>query len=177
MQCRWVAAAVCLGLCSALVSFVQPTGVAAQGAREAPRSGINDSWNQLLSTIGVLSAGHLYQTYLNIGLLADAVSKGHYEVDQAGPLLESVVSVAETYERELARCSSARLSDEDRQTIQRLRDANQKVLAQGQALKKYWAQEDVRLAEKQHEAYEAARRDAWQAVRQILTPADAPRPR
>jgi hypothetical protein len=176
MRRRWIAAALSLGLLAALVPLTQPSGVSAQAAREA-RSGINDSWSQLLSTIGVLSAGHLYQSYLNIGMLSDAVSKGHYDVSQGGPLLDSIISVIETYDRELTRCSSARVGDEDRQTIQRLKEANQKVLAQGQALKKYWAQEDVRLAEKQHEAYETSRREAWQAVRQILTPGAEARPR
>jgi len=175
MNRRWLTAALCVGIGLAWLPF--HSGVSAQGAREAPRAGINDSWNQLIATIGVLSAGHLYQSYLNIGLLADGVAKGGHAVDQANPLLDSILSVIETYDRELTRCSSARLADEDRQTMNRLKQANLKLLAQGQALKKYWAQEDVRLAEKQLEAYEASRVAAWQAVREILTPLPAAQPK
>ena len=58
-------------------------------ADETPKPDKKESANAvLLQTVGSLAATHLYQTYLNIGFIADAKVEGSYEEKQAKELLD-----------------------------------------------------------------------------------------
>src|SRR5580765_5514195 len=56
---------------------------------------------RVLETLGSLSAAHLYQSYLNIGLLADAVEKEGVGQEQASDMLATVVSLINVVDKQL----------------------------------------------------------------------------
>ncbi|TMQ30046.1 MAG: hypothetical protein E6K70_24810 [Planctomycetota bacterium] len=57
--------------------------------------------SQLLETIGTLTSAHYYQTYLNIGLIADGKARGTYTEADAVKVLESVLSLLKSVDRKL----------------------------------------------------------------------------
>src|SRR4029077_3984034 len=56
---------------------------------------------QLLETVGVLTAANCYQTYLNIGLIADGKAKGTYTYQDASNVLDSVRVLLNSVDRNL----------------------------------------------------------------------------
>src|SRR5207249_10145257 len=79
--------------------------------------------------LGGLTATHLYQTYLNIGLLADAVEGEVYSAAEARKLLATVMDLVDAVERQLGKVS-ADLKDEDEKTLERTRQLTALLRAQ-----------------------------------------------
>src|SRR5438552_14730240 len=69
------------------VSGTAPASRTDEGPRTASER------RQLLETVGTLTAAHCYQTYVNIGLLADARAKGTYADKDASKVLDSVLTL------------------------------------------------------------------------------------
>ncbi len=83
-------------------------------------SAANTPDDRLLSALGGLSAAHLYQTYLNIGMLADGVEGEVYTAEEGLKLLDTVTAMIATVDAQLARLRSANLKAEDQQALDRL---------------------------------------------------------
>src|SRR2546430_1702840 len=81
-----------------LVALVAGGGTAQPPAKAEPPAEDNAV---LAETVGLLAGLQLYQTYLNIGLLADARSEGLYEAAELAQLLGSVVVPLEKVEKQL----------------------------------------------------------------------------
>jgi hypothetical protein len=118
----------------------------------------------LLEIIGTLTASHCYQTYLNIGLVADGKLKGVYSEKDAYRVLESVVSLLDTVDRKLGDLSKVDLEANDRDTLEQMRKLSRLLRDQGKALETAWdtgREEDTAK-------YENMRKDSWAAIGKLL---------
>src|SRR5262245_49106292 len=71
------------------------------------------SADRLVEALGGLTAAHLYQAHLNIGLLADSVESRVYTLAEAKKLLETLTSLLDTVDRQLTRVGEQELKPED----------------------------------------------------------------
>src|SRR5689334_96592 len=83
---------------AATVAEILPTTAAVSG----PNLPSGEERRQLLETIGTLTAAHCYQTYLNIGFVADGKARGSYTDDEAYRFLDLIVSLLDSVDRKLA---------------------------------------------------------------------------
>jgi hypothetical protein len=119
---------------------------------------------RMLETLGGLSAAHLYQSYLNIGLLADAVENDSYSEAQANGMLATVTSLMDMVDRHLDQLGSTDMPKEDRQDMERIRDLAQLLRSQVTSLRAYWRTGDARDARRYHQA----RDKAWSGLSDVL---------
>jgi hypothetical protein len=129
-------------------------------------SGNKSERQQMLETIGGLSAGHVYQSFLNIGLLADGKAQGTYEDKAALEVLRSVSSLMDTLDRQLDRISKLELAQADRDTIAQVRKASTLLRQQAGELEAFWKTGDKSRSTN----YEKLRQEAWQAISKLLGP-------
>lgn len=162
-----------------VMSLFLAWGLAGKGEEPLPRSAESTpAVADLLETVGLLAGSQLYQTYLNIGLLADARAEGLYPDRDVKKVLGSVLLPLEKIDRQLEKLEQCHLSASDRAALAELRRISGLLRQQGRALESYWASG----AESDGEAYESARQKAWEALRDLLDldaipPEEAPAPR
>jgi hypothetical protein len=154
---EWIVAAV-----GALVLAVGGGVVLFRSGRPTtePRT-VND---RMLETLGGLCASHLYQSYLNIGLLADAVDNQTYTQAQAQEMLGTVVSLMDTVDRQLDKLIRNDLSEDDKRDVERIRALSALLRVQVLALRNYWSTGSAELAARYHQA----REKAWQGLSEVL---------
>ena len=117
-----------------------------------------------MSALGSLTAAHHYQTYLNLGLLADAWEKDVYEEDEATKLLAVVMGMIEGVDRQLVRIEKASSKEDDRKALARCRELGALLKTQAKELAAYWES-----GEKEHvEAFHKARTLAWARLKELL---------
>jgi len=123
-----------------------------------------------LEALGGLTVAHLYQSYLNIGLLADATENDVYPEADAKKLLASVTEQMATVDQQLANLAEAKLEAEDQQHLARVRQLTALLRTQAQELDAYWGtSENDTDARKSHETkYHKAREDAWAGIKDLL---------
>jgi hypothetical protein len=119
---------------------------------------------QLLETIGVLTAAHCYQTYFNIGLIADGKARGTYTEKDASKLLDTVLSLLDSVDRRLTVLSKIDLEKADRDSLERMRDLSDLLHQQGKALEIFWDSGKDDDAAK----YEDVRKDSWAAISKLM---------
>ena len=119
----------------------------------------------LEETVRLLSGQQLYQTYLNIGLLADLRAEGVYEAGELAQLLGSVVTPLERVDRQLEKVSALKgMGKEDVAALARMRRIADLLRTQGKSLQAHW---DTGAGD--HAArYEAARQAAWKELGDFL---------
>ena len=124
---------------------------------------------RLLESIGSLCAVQLYQSYLNVGLLADAVEHETYPKEEAIQILGTIVTLSQTVDGQLRKLGGAGLEKDDVDSLERVRKASELVRNQATHLQAFWD-----TGEKQHiESYRASRAKCWQELQAILgLPAD-----
>jgi hypothetical protein len=118
----------------------------------------------LLETIGVLTAAHCYQTYFNLGLLADGRAKGTYTDRDAARILDSIFSLLSSVDRKLAALDKMELDKEDRASLNQMRELSALLRQQGKELQAFWdngREEDATR-------YESVRKDSWAAISKLL---------
>jgi hypothetical protein len=119
---------------------------------------------QLLETVGTLAGFQLYQSYLNIGLIADGKAEGVYSDEDVSTILNSVLELLETLDKRLEANSKLALSDSDQSAIKKLRLLSALLRQEGDELKAFW-----RTGDKAHsDKYEAARKEAWEGISEVL---------
>ncbi|MBL8800163.1 MAG: hypothetical protein JNM56_40145 [Planctomycetia bacterium] len=126
--------------------------------------------DRALEVVGGLTAGHLYQSYLNIGMLADAVENEVYTDGEAKKLLATVTSLMDTVDVQLTRLNEAIEDAEDRKRLGQVRELTALLRAQARELRGYWdvPAKDVELR-KQHELkFHKARDAAWGGIKELL---------
>jgi hypothetical protein len=116
-----------------------------------------------LEALGGFTAAHLYQTYLNLGLLADAVEGEVYTVAEAKKLLDTVNDLVDTVDRQLTRVS-ADLKDEDEKTLERTKQLTALLRTQSRELRAYWQTNEKDNATRFHKA----REEAWTNLKTLL---------
>jgi hypothetical protein len=131
-------------------------------ADAAPKG--SDDRRIYLETIGTLTASHCYQTYLNIGLIADGKSKGNYSEKDAYKVLDSVLSLLDTVDRKLGQLAKLDLEKEDRTSLEQMRKLSALLRQQGKVLQTYWESGRDDDAAK----YEDVRKDSWAVIGKLL---------
>ena len=141
------------------------TWLAASRGDETPKPDKKDGNNPvLLQTVGVLAATHLYQSYLNIGFIADAKAEGNYGEKEAKELLASVLKMMDLADKQLEKMDKLELAKEDRQALDVLRKLQKKLKDQSDELQAFW-----KTGDKEHgDKYEAIRKETWQSIRTLL---------
>jgi hypothetical protein len=119
---------------------------------------------QLLESVGALASGQLYQTYLNIGLLADGVAVGTYEEDDARQILQTAMSLLELQDKHLARTAKLELTRADREALNQLRKLNALLRQQAEELDAFWKTE----SKEQGAKYEKTRQEAWSGISSLM---------
>jgi hypothetical protein len=118
----------------------------------------------LLQSVGALAATHLYQTYLNIGFIADAKADNNYDEKQAKELLASVLKMMDVVDKQLDKVEKLELAKEDRQALELLRKVQKKLKDQTDELQAFW-----KTGDKEHgEKYESIRKEAWESIRKLV---------
>ncbi len=122
------------------------------------------SQDSLMESLGLITALQLYNTYLNIGLLADAGANEIYEPAALFQLLGSVVKPLAQVEKQLDKLSKLSLPKADLQSLVQLKKIVNSLQVQGKELELYWS---TGMAENSKK-YEAARLSAWKDLSQLL---------
>jgi hypothetical protein len=123
-----------------------------------------------LEAVGGLSAAHLYQTYLNIGMLADATENDVYTEDDARKLLDTIMAWMDNVDKQLARLLDTSLDADDQKKVLQVRGLTGHLRVQGKELRAYWDTPESDMAgKKDHEMkFHKAREDAWTGIRELL---------
>jgi hypothetical protein len=135
-------------------------------AKKAEASTLKDRY---LEALGGLSASHLYQTYLNIGLLADSVEKEAYTQEEADKMLASVTDLMKLVDVQLAKVRQSDLTSDDQISLERIKAVMGLLRLQSETLQNYWDSGDENDAKQYHLAREAA----WKGLSKVLGLEDA----
>jgi hypothetical protein len=117
-----------------------------------------------LEAIGALAAAHYFQTYLNIGFVADGKSKGIYGEEDSRKLLVSVLSVVDSVDRQLESMGKRSMAKEDRKSLEQMRAISTMLREQGRDLQSYWDSGRDQDAAR----YESRRKDSYAAIGQLM---------
>jgi hypothetical protein len=119
----------------------------------------------LTEAVGLLAGLQLYQTYLNIGMLADIRAEGLYEAGELAQLLGSVVTPLEQVDKQLEKVAAIKtLSKDDVAALARMRKIVALLHTEGKSLQAFW---DTGV-EDHAKKYEAARQAAWKELDALL---------
>jgi hypothetical protein len=117
-----------------------------------------------LQTIGTLAAAHYFQTYLNLGFLADGKEKGVYSDQDAREVLRSVLSVLDSVDGQLEALGKRPLGKEDRDSLEQMRAISALLRQQGKELQAYW--DGGRAEDADH--FESLRQHSYAAIRRLM---------
>jgi hypothetical protein len=117
-----------------------------------------------LAALGLLSAAQVYQTYLNIGLLADGVESGAYSKAEAEEMLATVAGLLNQMDRQLDKISDTGLDAEDQQNVERIQTLTVLLRRQASALRAYWATGE----REQIDRYHQTRETSWKHLSAVL---------
>lgn len=120
--------------------------------------------DRFMGALGNLTGIHLYQAYLNIGLLADCTEGEVYTMDEAAKWLERTVAQLEQVDKQLDVLAKADLDSDERQGIDRCRQASALLRTQAMELREYWKNSDKDHAMRYHKARDAA----WASISDVL---------
>lgn len=145
-------------------SYGQPAPAPAKADSATKTITAEEAVPQLMEAIGHLAGMNLYQTYLNIGFMADAKAEGVYEEDDVKPLLASIVTPLDTLEKKLDAIAKLAPTTEDRQAIEKVKPHIALLRKQAKELEAFWASG----AEADGKKYEATRQQAWKDISELL---------
>ena len=129
-----------------------------------PDAAASDVEDKLLLAVGALSGQNVYVTYAYIGTVADGFANQVYSADQVRELMSEVMglcSVAGDYMQALA---DSKISTDDKATIEQMVGIFGLLRQEADALSSFAQSE----SQKDLDAYETARRDAWPQIQAAL---------
>jgi len=147
-----------------VVDAPRPVDASRPAAKPGDGAKTGEDRRQLLETVGALTAAHCYQTYLNIGLIADGRAKGTYSEKDAYRVLDSVLSFLDSVDRKLAALQKLDLDKLDRDSLDQMRALSALLRQQGKELQNFWDSGKDDDAAK----YENVRKDSWAALSRLL---------
>jgi hypothetical protein len=118
----------------------------------------------VVEALGGLTASHLYQTYLNIGLLADSVEGEVYEKDEARKLLDTVAGLMTAVDQQLDRVGRQSLKADERKAVDQARVVTATLRSQTRELLEYWEKGEKDSVTRFHQA----RQDSWTSIKILL---------
>lgn len=135
------------------------------GQGPAPKKEVaDDPVPQLMESVGLLSALHLYQTFLNIGFLADARTEGLYDQKATQQFLDSIMTPLDSVDKQLGKVQKLAQTKEDREAIDKLKNIAGLLRQQGKGLETFWKSGK----EADGSRYEATRKKAWSEINSVL---------
>ena len=114
--------------------------------------------------IGALATAQLYQTYLNIGLLADSVEGEVYEKEEARRLLDTVAGLMTAVDQQLDRVSRQALKGDEKKAVEQARQVAASLRTQTRELTAYWDKGEKDNVTRFHQA----RQDSWTGIKSLL---------
>jgi hypothetical protein len=117
-----------------------------------------------LQTIGTLIAAHYFQTYLNIGFIADGKGKGNYTSEEARKVLRSVLSIVDSVDRQLEALGKRGLDKEDRDSLDQMRAISALLRQQSSELQSFWDSGQDQHATR----YETLRKTSYTAISKLM---------
>jgi hypothetical protein len=135
-----------------------------KGANKPDRPADRAAVDALRTSLGTLTGITFRQAFLNVGLLADGVEGGTYEVADARKTLTTVTTLLDTADRQLEQLPESAFEAEDRKQLAQARGVLRLLRAQARALRAYWANKNEQTAE----AFQKARAAAWEAIKELL---------
>jgi len=137
--------------------------------REAPKPAASvakssEDRTRLLEALGTLTAAHYFQTYLNIGFIADGKTRGTYTDRDARKVLDSVLSLVNSAEKQLEAIEKIDLSNGDRARLVELQAVSALLRQQGKELQGYWDTGKDENAVR----YESLRQTAWTSILKLM---------
>jgi hypothetical protein len=120
--------------------------------------------DRFMDALGNLTGIHIYQAYLNIGLLADCTEGEVYTTDEAAKWLERTVAQLEQVDKQLDVLAKTDLDADEKKTIEHCRQASALLRTQAMELREYWKSSDKDHASRYHKAREAA----WASISDVL---------
>ena len=142
-----------------------PAWLSAQDKSTAPKKeAVSDKETLLLETLGALAGAQLYQSYLNIGFIADGRAEGTYEEKDIQQILSSVLTLMEALDKKLDQVGKLDLSKDDREGIAEIRKLSGLLRLQADELQAFWKTGDKARADK----YEKTRKEAWAGISKLL---------
>jgi hypothetical protein len=171
-----VTLAAVIFLAAAGLSFLflrNPTPTSVAQPRLKPPAAVvrNDNQSQndlqrerLLESIGSVSSIYLYQSYLNVGLIADAVKNDTYSKDEAVELLSTIVTLLQTVDAQMQKLESVGLDDEEVAAVKQVRSISSLIKSQTTHLQSHW-----KTGEKSNlDQFHQTRRQSWTELCSIL---------
>jgi hypothetical protein len=121
---------------------------------------------RFLEALGALSSAHLFQSYLNIGLLADGVESEAYTTKQAEETMRSIENMMDQVDAQLGKLTKTTLEPDDHAALEQIKAVAVMLRLQAKFLQDYWKSGDQADAERYHEVRNAA----WKALGKIMQP-------
>jgi hypothetical protein len=120
--------------------------------------------DRVLETAGSLGAVHLYQSYLNVGLLADAVEHETYTKAEAAEVLSTITLLLETARVQMEKLENIELDAEDVKALKQAEEVAKLLKAQSDHLREHWASGDKLAIDRYHEV----RKQSWSELAKVL---------
>jgi len=158
---RWGWGGMILAL--VLIGSSSVAWLSAQEKAPAKKDAVSDR-EVLLETLGALAGAQLYQSYLNIGFIADGKAEGTYEEKDIQQILSSVLTLMEALDKKLDQVGKLDLSKDDREGIAEIRKLSGLLRLQADELQAFWKTGDKARADK----YEKTRQQAWEGISKLL---------
>ena len=142
----------------------KPGAVVAEAISGESQRKASEERGRLLETIGCLTSAHYFQTYLNIGFIADGKTRGTYSDKDARTVLDSVLSLLHSTDKKLESLGKVELDKEDRERLRELQTVSDLLRQQGKELQTYWDTGKDENAAK----YENLRKNAWTTMTRLM---------
>jgi len=133
-------------------------------AQESKEKAADEVVPQLMEAVGVLAGFQLYQTYLNIGFLADGKTEGVYKDSDVKQLLASIMKPLGKVDQQLEKVGKLAQTRADREAAAKLRKIAILLREQGKALETFWTSDKPADGMK----YESTRKQAWTEISALL---------
>src|SRR5262249_48080768 len=124
-----------------------------------------DSQATLTETVGLLSGLYLYQSYLNIGLLADSKAANTYEAKARRQGVVWIITPLDAVDKQLEKVGKSARTAGDRDAAERMRAVVAMLKRLGGELTTFW---DSGRPE-DGARYEATRQEAWKQISTLLS--------
>ena len=118
----------------------------------------------VLTLVDGLTTAHLYQTYLNVGLLADGVAKNVYTAEAGKELLENIGKLMDNFERQLAQLPVEELQPEERKHLEKIRSVISLLRSEIKELKTYWETGEEQYVVK----FQKIHKNVWAELEKML---------
>jgi hypothetical protein len=163
LRVPWKLSIVSMLLAVAIIALPTRRENVSAAADEAPKAGAAAD-PLALQTIGTLTAAHYFQSYLNIGFIADGKAKASYTNEDARKVLRSVLSLVDSVDRQLESFGKRTLDKDDRDSLEQMRAISAMLRRQGAELQTYWDSGQ----EQDADPYESLRKTSYAAISKLL---------